>query len=1047
VTETAKPPRHLRPSRIGLPRPTGAAWALALLGLALLGAAINTGNNLLYLLFGLLSAALPVSLGLSLFNLVRLRATLQVAGTVQAGVPYTVTVHLRNLGRRPARGVRVRVFTRRGVLGPALVETVPGGAQVAVTLTGCETVRGPLRIMGVRLGSVVPLGLVERRRFYPAPATPLVLPAAPACRLPRQAGGDPLGEVPVPSGRDGGEYDGLRRGREEDDVRRVDWKSTARRGVLLVRETSGEARPCLAFDLKTRRQRDTQLARIAFEGEVSFHAGRARPVLEAGGEVQMTVDGADRRVFQGMAGLPALLRRLAVLEPTGPAGRPLPQALPAGERQKKVRAPLPDTPPAVALATSSVIAMGISATALFAYDGLGAVAFLSLLVGLLIALSRGSRIRSQGRWASRLWQVAGVAALLVFVADLLFVRHNPLNASLNLIAFIALYKIFNSRDARDDRQMILVSVLMIILAAALTTGVSFVLPLLAWLVVVTHAQVAWAHLPLDRGHPCRPARYAPAAGRLRYAGPTALTASALVAIGAILFTIIPHLGTGAFAPGALGGGTRSGFSETTRLGDIGRIKLDRSRVMQVTLPDAGASTIDLKWRGLALDRFDGQAWTRTATGLDWISADGDGWFRPRGEPESRGLTSSPVELVQEIRLDPSSQRVLFAASTPASIRSEEFLFLAEDGTGAVILPGRPGRGLSYTVVSQMPQRDARALRAASGGDPKRVRSLHLALPPLDGRVRDLARGIVADAPTRYDAALALESWLANNLEYSLDVTDAGRDDPLADFLLAGMPGHCEYFATSMVVMARSVGIPARFVAGYLRGERSRFAPLYTVRQSDAHSWVEVFFPGAGWVPFDPTPPAGRGNWQDGNWRSLAGDLTSTVARLWDDYVIGIDLDDQARGFMALRDALAAALTGSGDRLVEFGRGGARLAGWAAALILAVAAAVILRRLPGGGFGRRRPPGAEGSMPPFYGRLLRWLSRRGMARRPGETPAELADRAAATLPAAAAQRVRDLTDLYYRVRYDGGGGAPARRLARRLLADLRRGKPGHFPLTS
>jgi hypothetical protein len=209
--------------------------------------------------------------------------------------------------------------------------------------------------------------------------------------------------------------------------------------------------------------------------------------------------------------------------------------------------------------------------------------------------------------------------------------------------------------------------------------------------------------------------------------------------------------------------------------------------------------------------------------------------------------------------------------------------------------------------------------------------------------------------------------------------------------------------------------------------------------------VEVFFPGAGWVPFDPTPPAGRGNWQDGNWRSLAADLTSTVARLWDDYVIGIDLDDQARGFMALRDALAATLTGSGNRLVEFGRGGARLAGWAAALVLAVGAAVILWRLPGGR--RRQSPGTAGSMPPFYGRLLRWLSRRGMTRRPGETPAELADRAAATLPAAAAQRVRDLTDLYYRVRYDGGGGAPARRLARRLLADLRRGKPGHFPLTS
>jgi hypothetical protein len=234
----------------------------------------------------------------------------------------------------------------------------------------------------------------------------------------------------------------------------------------------------------------------------------------------------------------------------------------------------------------------------------------------------------------------------------------------------------------------------------------------------------------------------------------------------------------------------------------------------------------------------------------------------------------------------------------------------------------------------------------------------------------------------------------------------------------------------MVVLARAAGIPARFVTGYLRGERSRFAAHYTVRQSDAHAWVEVFFPGVGWVPFDPTPAAGRGDWQDGNWRTLAADLASTVARLWDDYVIGIDLDDQARGFLAMRDATGSWWQRAGDWLgALLARKGSLLKG-AGLLVLILMAGWGIWWLPAL---RRGDGGVTGVMPPFYARLLRWLKRCDLELRPGETPGELAARATCVLPAAAAVRVRELTDLYYRVRYDGGDG----RAAHRLMADLRR----------
>jgi len=182
------------------------------------------------------------------------------------------------------------------------------------------------------------------------------------------------------------------------------------------------------------------------------------------------------------------------------------------------------------------------------------------------------------------------------------------------------------------------------------------------------------------------------------------------------------------------------------------------------------------------------------------------------------------------------------------------------------------------------------------------------------------------------------------------------------------------------------------------------------------------------VGFDPTPAAGRGDWQDGNWRTLAADLASTVARLWDDYVIGIDLDDQAQGFMAMRDATGFAWRSAGAWLAALPTQKGRLLKGAMFLALVLVAGGSIWWLP---VLRRVGTGPVAVMPPFYARLLRWLKRRDLELRPGETPGELAARAAGVLPAAAAARVRDLTDLYYRVRYDGGDG----RAARRLMADL------------
>jgi transglutaminase-like putative cysteine protease/uncharacterized protein (DUF58 family) len=1027
-----------RPTRIGLPRPTATAWGLGLLGLGLLGAAINTGNNLLYLLFGLLTATLPVSMAGSLFNLLKVRVALRLPPPAHAGAPFTLQIFLSNRRRRPAaRSLQLEVVTERGEFGPALVERVGAGETARVVLTAREETRGPLRVRGVRLRTAFPLGFLERRRFFPCPGELLILPSLAPVRLEATQGESRPGDVPVPSRTAGSEYDGLRRGRDEDDVRRVDWKSTARRGVLLVRETAGEGRPVLELDVATHRVSPVR-ARRTFEEEVSRIAARAVQVLDRGGTVFLTVDGRGREAYGGRTGRAALLARLARLQPTDEAGRPLPELPPPGRATGPAgvrRAPR-RTPPGRAHSASALAALAVSTAALFAYGGLGPVVFTGLAVSLLAVVWSRGRLSVSSRLASRLWRAAGIVALLVFITDLVLFRHNPLSASLNLIAFIALYKLFNAQSVRDDRQILLVSLLEMILAAALTTGISFVLPLLLWLLAAAHAQVAWTAIPGTGRRVCRPALFQVPGRRIRYGAAAVGHAGVLLATGVAVFLMVPHLGTGAFAPGALRQATRSGFSETTRLGDIGRIKLDSSRVMEVSVGGAVPEGVDLRWRGVVLDRFDGLEWTNTRSELEWILTDVRGRFYPRHGEQAEGVDRSRV-LHQEIRLEPGRSRALFAAAAPRVLSSEDLLFLAEDGAGSLRLPAVPGRRFSYAVESELPVRSAALLRAATGPDPPGTAALHLRLPELDGRVAELAREITADAPTRYDAAVALESWLATNLTYSLEVDDTGRADPLAAFLFEGMAAHCEYFATSMVILARSAGIPSRFAAGYLRGERNRFSRVYTVRQSDAHSWVEIHFPGHGWVPFDPTPPAGRGQWQDRGVWTLAGDLYATMARWWDDYVIGIDLDDQARGFLRLRDSLADSLTGLEQALDRIGVH--RRALWVFLLLPAVV--LVLIGLAVGRrwirWERRIKPFGSRPVPRFYRQLLGLLAHRGFLRRPGETPEELAVRAGAALPERAARRVQDLTSLYYRLRFDWGSDeAGLEILARRLLRDLR-----------
>ena len=242
---------------------------------------------------------------------------------------------------------------------------------------------------------------------------------------------------------------------------------------------------------------------------------------------------------------------------------------------------------------------------------------------------------------------------------------------------------------------------------------------------------------------------------------------------------------------------------------------------------------------------------------------------------------------------------------------------------------------------------------------------------LPGRVGDLARAVTAGRTTWYDAVVAVQAWLRANTRYDLDVPrDPDGVDAVDHFLFETRRGYCEQIASSMAVMLRTLGIPARLVTGYGPGERNPLTGYFEVKQSDAHAWVEVFYPGIGWVPYDPTfgvPEAAPGI----AGRFMAGPVFAAIGRFARE-VVPAPLQSAAAG---VGRSVAAA-------------GALALRAWPLALILLAFTGLVFtlaRRSHRRSRARPSTPGEEA----FLG-IVEALGPLGHSRTPQETPSEFLD---------------------------------------------------------
>jgi hypothetical protein len=312
---------------------------------------------------------------------------------------------------------------------------------------------------------------------------------------------------------------------------------------------------------------------------------------------------------------------------------------------------------------------------------------------------------------------------------------------------------------------------------------------------------------------------------------------------------------------------------------------------------------------------------------------------------------------------------------------------------------------------------------------------YLQLPDnIDQRIPRLAHEwmTAAGASNQYDAARAIESRLQNDFAYSLDMKATGPD-PLADFLFNVRAGHCEYFSTAMAVMLRTQGIPARVVNGFQRGEYNDAAGIYTVTQREAHSWVEVYFPGtSAWVTFDPTPQAGRPAFHRSGVQGWFGKYGEALEMFWIQYVVGYDSQEQRSLANTVGNRFYDFRNWSGDKLKSIKETFASWFSWLnienedgsvsythlvlaillGALII-VGLVLLVRRIRRQGFWRlftRRQVEDPGrSVVEFYERMTKTLGARGLERAAGETPLEFAS--ATGMPEAV-----QVTRAYNRVRF-------------------------------
>ncbi len=641
-------------------------------------------------------------------------------------------------------------------------------------------------------------------------------------------------------------------------------------------------------------------------------------------------------------------------------------------------------------------------------------------------LARRRQVLLSERWTNLLT----IACVAFFIADEFVISRTFLGATVHLVLLVMLVRLFSAQRDRDHYLLAVLSFLMVLSAAVLTVDSTFLFALAGFVLVGVAAFILMEMMHSGQRSPvlARDPQVHHAYRKLSFA--VAAIAPVLLLLiflgGAVIFFLLPRVSAGYLSAYTGANDLTSGFSDRVELGRIGQIQQSKTVMMHVQVDGDNVGAFLLKLRGVALNNFDGHNWANTRDKVN-LSRSADGRFDlTLPNPESPHTSGRRVHY--RVTVEPFLSEVFFLLATPRSLEGN-YRAVSEDPAGDVFDHDTERTVNRYEADSELRRPVAARLHKDSGGYPPGMFPGYLQLPALDPRVKPLAEQITANLSSSFDKAAAIENYLRAHYGYTLQLPSTTPHDPIANFLFVRRQGHCEYFASAMAIMLRSIGIPSRVVNGFAGGEFNDITSQYVIRGSDAHSWVEAYIPGEGWTEFDPTPPGGGQAHTQWSRFMLYMDAMSSF---WREWVVNYDLGHQLR---LTQDANreSRAIVGQaqswgrnqynkllawahrtedriGDSTVKWGE---RTLGLVICALLVASIPPLLAMIRRFRLARRPQKSPQMAASIWYERMLKQTARRGWEKSPAQTPEEFA---ATIADPQLKDRVSGFTERYENARF-------------------------------
>jgi len=481
--------------------------------------------------------------------------------------------------------------------------------------------------------------------------------------------------------------------------------------------------------------------------------------------------------------------------------------------------------------------------------------------------------------------------ILAMLAVDLYSSREPLPALVRVELLLILYRLISYRRRRDDLQLIVLGLFLVVIAGVLTVSLFFAVQILAFTAcalgflllttLVDSSQMAASKEDSGKeisaigtrgGSPVWAAEvnWMRLLGRVRAATDWRVLAlgvglfAGVVVVSGVLFMAIPRfeLGSSFFLDRLITKKTRTGFSENIRFGDVTSIQQDEGVAFTVDGGESGKLPGVPYWRMVLLDDYREGGFrmslelkielarraierrVRTTGGATGLRGEPTRWrfYYEPGVSRYLPLAGGFRELVFNRPMSfhqSSSLRLLALTSEPAELLGFEVTGME---TGAVFPDPAFARRETSGIGTARGLPDYRQL--ALGTEDRAI---------LEKIVAEITRNETLDAE---EFARRATGWLARRHEYSMEsALPRGSGDPLVRWLNSDGPGHCEFFAGGFALLARAAGHPVRLVTGFKGGSWNDFSESLIVRNSMAHAWCELWNGTSAWVRVDPTPGA------------------------------------------------------------------------------------------------------------------------------------------------------------------------------------------------